>query len=283
MEKDNGRKSTSAGLRESVATSPAQPDDAFVEAPPGSEATMSSLCLGLLALRLPKFAEPASTARSRRRLAGSPHFQEASTLRSSCWLVQLSTDSRSPALALTALLALLCGCSAEYEGQKNSSDDEIENDNDSFLEAGPLESCRDPEFEGADLDVGRRAGERVFWHTHDSDVPSKPLCVQEDGLGGEDSYCRHVHGEEMEIDDTYYFYCDGPVWEHPDTGEVIESDTPCIWSVLPHFDDEDQCVYPVVCVPEDRLDELGWPADASFEYHHDEYGFDICDDDVWTE
>lgn len=137
------------------------------------------------------------------------------------------------------------------------------------------EVCFDSEFSGFDHDgmlMVSSEWESIL-RAPGSSLYRYPECILEVGFGASGYMCSGDTEENGE----YYFYCDEPELEDPQTGEVLEFDTPCIWWIYAELSDTDFCSYHVVCVPEEQLVELGWPEESSFSYHRDEYGFDVCD------
>lgn len=107
------------------------------------------------------------------------------------------------------------------------------------------------------------------WMDHNFNGYRGPYCIRtEDGFGGSWDYCNEHFGDTGPIPE-YYSYCRNPaIWlDINNPTETMVRETPCLWWPIKYEKDTGQCLYDIVCVPEDRLTEVGWPAGVGFEYY----------------
>lgn len=103
----------------------------------------------------------------------------------------------------------------------------------------------------------------------------RPRCTRiEDGLGG---YCMSEEEEGVE-DHYFHFCCHDPEWSDPDSGVSHAAEEACIW-LMKAVEVQGACQFDIVCVPENRLVEFNWPADADFSYRVN-YDLIYCSDAV---
>ncbi|TXD34499.1 hypothetical protein FRC96_12805 [Lujinxingia vulgaris] len=159
---------------------------------------------------------------------------------------------------LSTLLYTVC-CVALIACSEASSVD-AEDAGDQDVDFGPPK-CTDMEQMEFQTDYN------LQWITLTSSGKS-PFCIREDGFGGTAPHC----GSSEPIEE-YYYHCDAPVTSTSE-GTQLNRQTPCTWWPLLGEDDEGNCFHDFVCVPRNRLHEIGWPAGSDFDY------YDECPDET---